>query len=266
MVGIYSRYNKAKSIEIWHGMRQDKVKRFATTALIVSMLIVPFSGCGGPSPRYDLTVKTEPAELCMVYIDDISFGNVPVTLSLDSGMHQVYLLIAPGEWGLGTWEDGSAENPREIDVQSDKTITMRLVHLWELVEVPINLRGAKNLGSLHVELVYDPAVLEAASTEAGWIGNEWLGNIARSEVNLETPGRVIIEMTKKEWAGGINGDGSLIRVAFHVLAEEGTSHFSLENVEAHDATTGAEIPTRVSPGNFVVEDHLLTAPTITFTY
>ena len=195
-------------------MRHDNVKRFAAIALIVSMLMVAFSGCGGPSPRCDLTIKTEPPELCMVYVNDMNVGNVPVTVSLDSGMHEVYLIIAPGEWGLGTWEDGSVANPREIDVQSDKTITMRLVHLWKEVKVPINLKGAKNVGSLHVELIYDPTVLEAASTEAGWIGKEWLGKIAKFEVNLETPGRVIMEMTKKEWAVGITGDGSLITVAF----------------------------------------------------
>jgi hypothetical protein len=88
----------------------------------------------------------------------------------------------------------------------------------------------------------------------------WLGNIARSEVDLETPGRVIIKMTS---ADGVNGDGSLEVITFEVLGEEGTSPLTLRSVKAHD-TTGAQIPTKVSSGNFIVKDRSFTAPTIIF--
>ncbi|MBL7062019.1 MAG: hypothetical protein ISS54_04715 [Dehalococcoidia bacterium] len=247
-----------------------KTKGLVLIALLLGMAILPFSGCAEtvPAPKHDLTITTEPAHGGAVYVDGVDeqclAGDAPVTVSLDAGWHTIYILIPPGEWGLGTWEDGSTENPRKINLQSDKTVTMRLVHLFDLfeqVEVPINLMGAKNVGSLHVELVHDPAVLEVAYTEAGWMGKEWLGNIARSEVDLETAGRVIIEMSS---GGGINGDGSLEVITFDVLGEAWDTWLALENVKARDATTAAEIPTRLSSGYLVLKDRLVHAPAITF--
>lgn len=125
------------------------------------------------------------------------------------------------------------------------------------VGVPINLSGASNVGSLHIELAYDSTVLEATEVKAGKLGRN-----AVIESNLGTPGRAIIGIID---AAGINGDGSVVTVSFKATGKEGTSPLTLENIEAYDAETLYDIIVRVSPGEFVAKDSSFTAPVITFT-
>ena len=61
--------------------------------------------------------------------------------------------------------------------------------LPEYVEVPINLSGVKRLGTLYMELAYDPKVLQAVDFEPGA-----LSGISSLEVDLETPGKVIVDL------------------------------------------------------------------------
>jgi len=126
----------------------------------------------------------------------------------------------------------------------------------EGVAVPINLTDAVNVGSLHIELIYDSAVLEATGVKAGKLGRN-----AMIESNLETPGRVIIGIID---AAGINGDGPVVTVSFKAKGKEGTSPLTLENLEAHDAETLYDIITEASPGEFVAKDNSFTAPSIVF--
>jgi len=124
------------------------------------------------------------------------------------------------------------------------------------VGMPINLQGASNVGSLHIELVYDSAMLEATGVKAGKLGRN-----AVIESNLETLGRVIIGIID---ASGINGDGSVVTVSFKAKGKEGTSSLTLENLEANDAETLYDIITKASPGEFTAKDNSFTAPAITF--
>lgn len=123
------------------------------------------------------------------------------------------------------------------------------------VKIPVDLKNASNVGSLHIELVYDSAVLEATEVK--------VGNLARNaaiEFNLGDPGRVIVAIID---AMGINGDGPVVTVSFNVVGE-GMSSLTLENVEAYDAETLYDIITAASPGNFVAKDNSFTAPVIVF--
>ena len=125
------------------------------------------------------------------------------------------------------------------------------------VSIPINAEDASNIGALHLELVYDPAVLEPIEVEKGILtGNAML------ESNIDTPGRAVIGMID---AAGISGDGSLAVISFRVVGTNGiTSALTLEKVVAHDVTTLIDVSTRAISGSFTVKDRSFTAPVILF--
>lgn len=128
--------------------------------------------------------------------------------------------------------------------------------LVDQVAIPINLKGANNVGSLHIELVYDPAILSAAGVEAGQLA----GN-AVVESSLETPGRVIVGVID---AMGVSGDGPVATVSFEVLDAGGESPLSLENLEANHCETLFDILVQASAGIFQGSDSSFTAPAVNF--
>ncbi len=123
------------------------------------------------------------------------------------------------------------------------------------VKVPINITGASNVGSVALELVYDPGVLEAVDVKAG----ETAGN-AMIEYDAETPGRIVIGIIA---SSGITGDGSLIMVGFDIIDEVGTTSLALVDVETHDATTLIDIINQASDGSFTAGGQL-TEPVVRF--
>ena len=122
--------------------------------------------------------------------------------------------------------------------------------------VPVELRGAKNLGSLQLELAYDPAVLEATDVKAGDLAKNGM-----VEYNLTAAGRLAVGVIH---ASGMNGDGPVVSVSFKVLKEGETSPLTLNSVQAHDANTLLDIPLRASAGGFS-RDGLFTGPVISLT-
>jgi len=114
-------------------------------------------------------------------------------------------------------------------------------------EVPIEVTGAANVGSMYLELAYDPTVLTATEVKRGKLtANSLL------QPNLDDPGRVKIALID---AKGFSGDGSVAVVVFDVPGKDGaTSALTLENVRASDATSQppAAIPTAVENGTFRV--------------
>ena len=124
------------------------------------------------------------------------------------------------------------------------------------VVLPIRVRGARNLGTLHVELVYDFSHLEAVRFEPGDLTRN-----ALSESNLDVPGRVIIGIVDTD---GIDGDGPVGLITFKVLSSQGQSPLTLENVTAHDATTLIDVPTVVGSGTFNVTNRSFDLPDISF--
>lgn len=123
------------------------------------------------------------------------------------------------------------------------------------IEVPLQIQGASNIGGLHVELVYDPDVLEATKVTPGQAAAN--GAI---ESNLGTPGRVVIGFID---AMGVDGNGTLATVSFS-KAGPGETALSLENVEATDADTLYETYIQASDGSFSSEGNSVTAPILTF--
>lgn len=122
------------------------------------------------------------------------------------------------------------------------------------VTVPVNLKGARNVGSLQIELVYNSAVLEAKEVKAGELAKN-----AMIEYNMKTPGRLTVGIVD---AVGINGSGSVATVLFKIIDKGGTSPITLEKIEANDATSLIDIPTKASAGSFVARDQSFTAPVI----
>jgi hypothetical protein len=112
------------------------------------------------------------------------------------------------------------------------------------VEVPINLEGASEVGSMDIILNYDANVLSAVDVEAGALGKN-----ALIESNTARKGGVIITLAD---SSGISGDGAVASVAFEVIGDAGTtSYLTLEDVLVHNLDLGEIIPTTVN-GTFLV--------------
>jgi hypothetical protein len=112
------------------------------------------------------------------------------------------------------------------------------------VEVPINLEGASEVGSMDIVLNYDADVLSAVDVKAGALGKN-----ALIDSNTARKGEVIIALAD---SSGINGDGAVASVAFEVIGDVGTtSYLTLEEVLVHNLDLGEIIPNTVN-GTFEV--------------
>ena len=122
--------------------------------------------------------------------------------------------------------------------------------------IPINLTGASDVGSLHIELVYDPAIIEVTAVKAGKLAQN-----AVVDSNILTPGRAIIGVVS---SNGIAGSGAVASVAFKSKAKTGSSALTLENVEAYSAETLQDIRAQVSAGQYNAKTKKVDAPSISF--
>ncbi|MEI7836629.1 MAG: cohesin domain-containing protein [Planctomycetota bacterium] len=119
------------------------------------------------------------------------------------------------------------------------------------VEVPINIRGAQQLGALQIELIYDPAILDAPTVEKGSLPQEiTVGH------NVVSPGRLrmVMNTSAKE---SISGDGMLMKAVFLVKGQNGQKcDLRLEQGQAWDNTkpeaTPYEMLVTVEAGKFTV--------------
>ena len=122
--------------------------------------------------------------------------------------------------------------------------------------ISINLTNANDVGSLHIELVYDPAIIEVTAVKAGKLAQ---GAVVDS--NISAPGRAIIGIVN---ANGIAGTGVVASVSFKAKAKTGSSALTLENVKAYSAEKLQEIVATVSAGQYDTKSKKVTAPSITF--
>ena len=102
---------------------------------------------------------------------------------------------------------------------------------------------------MHVELVYDAAVLQPAEVKRGGLAQQ----AQLFDGNFATPARVIIGLATTM---PINGDGTLALVTFKVMGQKGdTSALRLENTTANDATSDPPAPVSATlvDGTFRVE-------------
>ena len=122
--------------------------------------------------------------------------------------------------------------------------------------IPINLTGASDVGSLHIELVYDPAIIQVTGVKAGQLAQN-----AVVDSNITTPGRAVIGIVS---SAGITGSGAVASVAFTAKAKTGNSALTLENVEAYSAEKLEDIRTQVSSGQYNAQTKKVNAPSISF--
>ena len=147
---------------------------------------------------------------------------------------------------------------KEDKATSAPTATLTSTPAVKELEVPINLKDARNVGSLHMEIVYDPAVLSVIDVEAGELGSN-----AMIEFSLSTQGRVKVGIVD---ASGINGDGAVVTVSFKAIDKNKTSQLALENLECYSAKTLYDFVVKSSPGNLSAVDGSYTAAEVTFVY
>lgn len=125
------------------------------------------------------------------------------------------------------------------------------------VQIPVNITGASNIGSLHFELVYDEAMLDVTTVESGTLIGSSL-----YEYNIDTPGRIVVGLIN---SAGIRGDGPLILFSLQVLEKGSTAvPLVLENVAAYDASTLSRLTLSTMNGSFMLKDSSFTPPTLLF--
>ena len=129
-------------------------------------------------------------------------------------------------------------------------------HRGDDVVVPVSVKAAPNLGSVQMDLVYDPAILEPGQIDSGAL----LSDNCLMESNAADSGRVRMAMVSRD---GITGDGVLVTVHFKILGQSGArSPLTLEKVRAwsipkkHDDMPGMhhliDAMATVEPGELAV--------------
>ncbi len=124
--------------------------------------------------------------------------------------------------------------------------------------VPIELRGALSIGSLHVEMTYDPNVVQVTSVTSGTLPPDSLF------VYGSAPGRVTIGLVCPD---GLNSDWAVATVMFEVLPSapgNGQTALVLENVVAHSAENLLEVFATSSPGSLGLQDMSVLPPVVSF--
>ena len=124
--------------------------------------------------------------------------------------------------------------------------------------VPIELRGAPNIGSLHVEMTYDSNAVQVASVQSGTLPPDSLFEYS------STPGRVTIGLVCPD---GLSSDWAVATVTFEVLSSApvgGQTALVLENVVAHSAENLLEVFATSSPGSLGLQDLSVLPPVVSF--
>ena len=145
--------------------------------------------------------------------------------------------------------------PSEFDVSDTSPAA---VPFATTCEVPVVVRGAPTVGSLHLEMTYDSTAVEVTSVQSGSLPSDSL-----FEYNA-TPGRVTIGLVCPE---GLSGDWEVAVVQFQALpagSTGGQRPLAYENVVAHGADSLLEIGTVVSSGSVLLDDMSVMAPAISF--
>lgn len=124
--------------------------------------------------------------------------------------------------------------------------------------VPIELRGAPNIGSLHVEMTYDSNAVQVASVQSGTLPPDSLFEYSNA------PGRVTIGLICLD---GLSGDGEVATVTFEVLSSapgNGQTALVLDNVVAHSTESLLQVMATSSPGSLGLQDMSVLPPVVSF--
>jgi hypothetical protein len=92
------------------------------------------------------------------------------------------------------------------------------------IDIPISVHGATDLGSLQMDLSYQPVSLEIQGVKASSLGNN-----AMIDYNQISAGQVRIGLVA---ASGISGDGEIITISFNNSNKSGLISLDIGKVEA----------------------------------
>lgn len=119
-----------------------------------------------------------------------------------------------------------------------------------VVQVPIQIEGAKGIGAIQFDVFYDASVVQAQPVTRGIVA----GNNALMDSNVVQPGMLRVVFATTE---AISSDGIFATMRFTVTGKSGQrSAIKLENTQAWEAGTHAEALIKTEPGNVTVTDEL----------
>ncbi len=124
-------------------------------------------------------------------------------------------------------------------------------------EVPLQLMNADHVGSVRLDLMYDPDVLRLLDVIPGEAPPTTM-----IDFNTDSSGRVVIGIVDEE---GIDGDALSLSVRFSILQKGAGCSLSIENVVAYDAATVSPVSMSSSPGEFGGDAGSVTPPVLAFT-
>jgi hypothetical protein len=114
------------------------------------------------------------------------------------------------------------------------------------VDVPIDVAGASGIGALHLEVIYDPAVIEVDMVTGGALA----GNNALIDFNPDNPGRLIIGIATLD---DIKGDGVLAIARFKVVGQAGqSSALGIEKGEAWEGDSRQAVLVKSEAGKLTI--------------
>ena len=113
-----------------------------------------------------------------------------------------------------------------------------------MVQLPIKIINAENIGNMNITLTYDSSVLSASSLTPGAITSDSLF------VHNIQPGIINISLVDDN---GINGNGSIATITFNVIGEEGSTTSLVLSADANDRE-GAAIDMEIMNAMFSIED------------
>lgn len=122
--------------------------------------------------------------------------------------------------------------------------------------VPLTVLGASEVGSLHVELVYDAASLEVVGVQWGQLPTDALFEYSTQQ------GRVTLGIVAPS---GLGANQSLAVVSFRAVQSSATGQSPLyvENMVAHHSSSLVEMPSSASGGSVDLATMTVAAPTMT---
>ena len=113
------------------------------------------------------------------------------------------------------------------------------------IDIPVEVSGAQNLGSMDLLISYNASVLSATSVDKGSLVKGMIS------ANTNTPGYVSIAIID---SGGMTGMGQLAVIHFKVIGSAGTkSPLSITNALAYDVGTHIDIPVTSTSSLFTVK-------------
>lgn len=111
-----------------------------------------------------------------------------------------------------------------------------------MVEVPITITGADDVGSLDMVITYDPDLLQVDSVSKGELNEGIISS------NTNTEGILSIGIVDQN---GINDDGEIAVISFTVINTTGSSPVIVESLDVYDVD-GLEIDASAQSGTFTV--------------